>query len=113
VFFDGSGPPIELRTRAEVEQVNGSLPCGATLISVSRHGRFVNALFRLGSRQGVRGATSCGSGTGLTARTDFLIQGGRILEWLRAPDEPGDNGSRRSPPSPPAPSSTTGGGPLA
>src|ERR1019366_8619235 len=71
---------------------NETLPCGAKLISASRLGRYVNALFRLTDRPGPGGG-GCGSGAGQTARTDFLIADGRILEWIRAPDQPG--GQRR------------------
>jgi hypothetical protein len=106
VFFDGSSPPVRLSTRAQVEHVNAALPCGATLIMVSRRGAFLDALFRLGNRAGPGGTGGCGSGTGQTARTDFLIRGGHIVEWLRAPDEPGDNGTSPGPaPSPSAPGS--------
>lgn len=93
VFFTGSGPPVELTSLGDVEHVNAALPCGAKLISLSRHGRYVDALFRLTNRPGPGGEGGCGSGTGQTARTFFLIGDGRILQWLRAPDQPGDNGS--------------------
>jgi hypothetical protein len=110
VFFDGSSPPVRLSTRAQVVRVNAALPCGATLIMVSRRGGFLDALFRLGNRAGPGGTGGCGSGTGQTARTDFLIRGGHIVEWLRAPDEPGDNGTSPGPaPSAPgSPSSSPG-----
>lgn len=101
VFFAGSGPPIELRSLAEVEAVNAALPCGATFLSARARGRYVNALFRLTSRTGPGGTGGCGSGAGETARTNFLIRDGQIVAWLRAPDEPGDNGSPRTPPLPP------------
>jgi hypothetical protein len=84
------GPVIEtIHTRLEARVANASLPCGARFISADRRGRFINALFRLTDRPGVGGG--CGSGIGQTARTDFLIRGGRIVEWIRAPDDPGDN----------------------
>ncbi len=106
VFFTGSGPPVELRSLAQVETANAALPCGARFISARPRGRYVNALFRLTDRPGPGGATGCGSGNGQTARTNFLIRGGRIVEWLRAPDEPGDNGTPRQPPAQsPAPTS--------
>ena len=34
-------------------------------------------------------------------RYEIGFRDGRIVEWLRAPDQPGDNGSRRTPPGPP------------
>jgi hypothetical protein len=133
VFFEGSGPPVQIRSRVAAQIVNAALPCGALLISTHREGRFVNALFRLTNRPGRGGAGGCGSGTGQTARTNFLIENRHIVEWLRAPDQPGDNGSPKTgprqaappgtvPAAPPAPEPTTptspdttpgGGTPLA
>ncbi len=114
VFFTGNGPPVELRSFGQVEIANASLPCGARFLSARRQGRYVNALFRLTNRPGPGGEQGCGSGTGQTARTDFLIRDGRIIQWVRAPDEPGDNGTPRTVPQPTAPGTTPGGGsPLA
>jgi hypothetical protein len=114
VFYTGNGPPVELRSFAQVRLANASLPCGARFLSAHREGRYVNALFRLTDRPGVGGEQGCGTGTGLTARTDFLIQSGRIVQWIRAPDEPGDNGTQRTTPPPTPPGTTPGGGtPLA
>jgi hypothetical protein len=118
IFFAGSGPPVELRSLADAETVNAELPCGARFLAAKLEGRYVNVLFRLTNRPGPGGASGCGSGTGETARTDFVIRGGLIVEWLRAPDEPGDNGTPPAPttttPTAPAPSPpsgpTTGGG---
>jgi len=87
---DGEPKVTAIRTFAQAVSANASLPCGAALISAQRRGRYVNALFRLTSRPGQGGG--CSSGAGGTARTNFLIRHGRILEWIRAPDEPGDNG---------------------
>jgi hypothetical protein len=101
VFFLGSGPPVQIRSRIGAQIVNAALPCGALLISTHREGRFVNALFRLTNRPGRGGA--CGSGTGETARTNFLIEHGQIVEWLRAPDQPGDNGTPKTGPGQAAP----------
>jgi hypothetical protein len=105
---------LVIRTLAEAEAANETLPCGARLISASRRGRYVSALFRLTDRPGPGGG-SCGSGAGLTGRTDFLISHGRIVEWIRAPDQPGDNGSSGSGGSTgpaPAPATPTTTGPL-
>jgi hypothetical protein len=114
VFFTGNGPPVELRSIAQVDVANASLPCGARFLSAHREGPYVNALFRLTNRPGPGGEQGCGTGTGQTARTDFLIQDGRIVQWIRAPDEPGDNGTPRTAPPPTAPGTTPGGGtPLA
>jgi hypothetical protein len=125
VFFAGDGPPLRIRSHAQAEAVNAALPCGAKLISTHRIGRYVNALFRLTDRSGRGGQGGCGSGAGQTARTNFLIEDGLIVQWLRAPDQPGDNGMPRHAPGPgtgtaPAPTTPTspdttpgGGTPLA
>lgn len=102
VFFFGTGPVIELRSLRQVEAVNAGLPCGAVFLSARALGRYVNALFRLTNRPGPGGADGCGSGTGQTARTNFLIRNGQIVGWLRAPDQPGDNGSSPTQPLPPS-----------
>jgi hypothetical protein len=111
VFFAGDSAPIVLHSVAQVQGANAALPCGATYLSAHRQGRYVNALFRLTNRAGPGGGQGCGSGTGQTARVTFLIRDGRIVQWLRASDEPGDNGSPRTPPSPsqPAPVTPPGG----
>jgi hypothetical protein len=105
VFFSG-GPPIEMRSLSQVESVNSGLPCGAKFLSARVRGRLINVLFRLTNRPGPGGAAGCGAGTGQTARTNFLIRNGHIVEWLRAPDEPGDNGTPKTPQAQP-PSQTT------
>jgi hypothetical protein len=97
---------VEIRTLREAEVANAALPCGAMLVSTSRRGRFVNALFRLTARPGP-GGSNCAGGVGETARTDFVIANGKILQWVRAPDDPGDNGSPRTAPTPTAPTPTS------
>jgi hypothetical protein len=93
---------ITIGTLGEAEEANASLPCGAVLLSTDQRGRYVNALFRLTGRAGV-GGSDCGTGAGQTARTNFVIVGGRILEWIRAPDDPGDNGTVPTVPTAPTP----------
>lgn len=110
VFFVGDGAPVVLRSEAEVQTANAALPCGATYLSAHTQGPFVNALFRLTNRPGPGGQLGCGSGVGQTARVNFVIRGGRIVQWLRAPDAPGENGSPRVAPSPSQPAP---GGPPA
>ncbi len=83
-------PPPRRSTRPSRVARSSSPPTGSV--------RYVNALFRLTDRSGRGGQGGCGSGTGSTARTNFLIENGHIVQWLRAPDEPGDNGSPRRPP---------------
>jgi hypothetical protein len=89
-----------IRTRSDAELANAELPCGAIFISADQRGRYVNALFRLTDRPGLGGR--CGKGTGQTARTNFLMVGGLIVQWIRAPDEPGDQ-TRSTPPRPAPP----------
>jgi hypothetical protein len=99
----GSALLITITTAAQAEAANETLPCGAQLVSTDRRGRYVNALFRLTGRPGP-GGSDCGGGVGQTARTNFVIAHGRIVEWIRAPDDPGDNGGPRGQPAPtPAP----------
>jgi hypothetical protein len=116
VFDDGPGALLTIHNLAQAEVANEALPCGAKFISADQRGRYVNALFRLTGRSGPGGG-NCGSGAGETARTDFVIQNGRISEWLRAPDDPGDNGSPGPSPSPspspsPGPAPSPGATPL-
>ncbi len=108
VFANGVGNSgqligVVIRTEQEAERINESLPCGALLISTIRQGKYVNAAFRLTGRAGP--GAGCGSGTGETANTDFLIRGGRIVEWLRAPAA-----SRNPPHVPKVPASPQGSG---
>jgi hypothetical protein len=107
---NGHVPVITIRTRVEAAAINSTLPCGAVFISADQRGRYVNALFRLTDRPGPGGG--CGSGTGQVARTNFVIAGGRIVQWIRAPEDPGDNQGRNSPPAPGPPSTPQGGVPF-
>ncbi len=77
-------PPLELTSRDDVIAFNESLPCGAELIRAERQGKFTVATFELTERPG---PGKCGPGTGETARTAFVIEDGKIVEWLRAADE--------------------------
>src|SRR5947209_363345 len=92
----GSALVIRIVTTVQAEAANATLPCGAQLISTDQRGRFVNALFRLTGRPGL-GGTDCGGVVGATARTNFVIAHGRIVEWLRAPSDPGDPGDNAPP----------------
>jgi len=104
-FFDGAGAAISIRNEAEARAANAALPCGALLISATRRGRFVSALFRLTNRPGPD--AGCGSGTGQLARTDFVISHGRILAWIRAPETGGG-----APPGRTGPRTPQSSGPL-
>lgn len=99
----GNALVLTIGTRAQAQEANATLPCGARFISADQRGRYVNALFRLTGRPGPGGG-NCGGGAGQTARTNFVISHGLIVEWIRAPDDPGDNGgSAPAPPTPVAP----------
>ncbi len=98
----GGAVVITIGTVAQAVAANASLPCGAMLLSADQRGRYVNALFRLTGRPGP-GGSDCGTGVGSTARTNFVIIHGRIVEWIRAPDDPGDNGSPAVPAQPSVP----------
>ena len=91
------GQPIyHITRRAQAVAFQAVLPCGARLLSAVRDGRYVNALFRLTMRPGA----TCDS-PGQTARTDFVIRRGKIAEWRRAPDQPGDGSSTPTAPATP------------
>jgi hypothetical protein len=92
-------PVIAIHALGQAEAVNATLPCWAEFISADR---YVNVLFLLTDRAGPRGG--CGSGTGQLARTNFVIAGDRIVQWIRAPYDPGDNRPGGLPPGPAAPS---------
>jgi hypothetical protein len=104
---NGNVVGINIRTRAEAEAANASLPCGARLISAAEQGRYINALFRLTNRPGPGGG--CGTGAGQTARTNFVIRNGRIVQWIRAPSQPGDNPPQAAPATPTTPTTPAGG----
>jgi hypothetical protein len=86
------GIALRIESFDQAEAANETLPCGAKLVSADQRGRYTNALFRLTGRPGP-GGSDCGGGVGSTARTNFLVEHGRIVEWIRAPDDPGDNGT--------------------
>jgi hypothetical protein len=92
---NGNVVVVSIRSAADARAANSSLPCGAVFISADQRGRYVNALFRLTNRAGPGGG--CAGGAGVTARTNFVIRRGRIAEWIRAPDDPGDNPGPASP----------------
>ena len=104
----GAALVIPIGTRAQAAAANASLPCGAEFLSADQRGRYVNALFRLTGRPGL-GGSDCGTGVGETARTNFVIIDGRIVEWLRAPDDPGDNRTPVVPAQPPQPAPAPAG----
>jgi hypothetical protein len=96
----GNALVLNIHSVSEAVAAQTTLPCGARLISTDRRGRYVNALFALTGRPGP-GGSSCGGSVGTTARTNFVIADGRILKWIRAPSEPGDQGTSPAPSGPP------------
>jgi hypothetical protein len=97
----GQGVLIRIRSHHDAVLANESLPCGARFVSAVQHGRFVDALFVLTARPGP-GGSACAGGVGATARTFFLIVGGHIRTWIRAPDSQGP-GPAQPTPAPPNP----------
>lgn len=90
VGANGAVSVIKIHNRAQALLANETLPCGARLLSTDMRGQYVNALFVLTGRPGP-GGSSCTPGVGQTARTNFVIAGGRIIAWIRAPSDPGDS----------------------
>jgi hypothetical protein len=90
IQVDPAAPAVTLHTQADVRAANQAFPCGARLLSTRVVSGYVDSLFLLGNRPG-GGPGGCGSGTGLTARVAFVIRSGRIVQWLRIPNEPGDS----------------------
>ena len=86
--WNGGGSPVRLTTRAAVRFWNESLPCGAKLESMRRSGNYALGTFVLTERPG---KGRCGTGTGHRARVAFLVRGGRIIQWIRAPDPSSEN----------------------
>jgi hypothetical protein len=104
VFYNGPGDEFVLHSLAAAVLVNRLLPCGAEYVSATKRGPYIDALFKLTNRSGPGGAShGCANGTGTTARVNFIISNGKITHWLRAPSQPGDNGT-----TPPAGGSATG-----
>jgi limonene-1,2-epoxide hydrolase len=71
---------VRIESLEAARRFNRSLPCGAELVGAETAGDFTTATFRLTERPG---AGTCGSGTGETAATAFVIERGKIVEWRR------------------------------
>jgi hypothetical protein len=76
-------PPLELNSREDVIAFNEALPCGAELTRAETDGDYTVATFELTERPG---PGECGEGTGESAMTAFVIEGGKIVELRRADD---------------------------
>ena len=86
-----NGVLLEIEDEADARRFNAALPCGAELIRAETQGRFTTATFELTERPG---AGLCGTGTGATAQTAFVIEDGLIVEWRRV-GVSGGEGPRR------------------
>lgn len=89
-----NGVTLRIEDLEDARRFSASLPCGAILEEATEEGEYVIATFRLGEKAN---SNACGDGAGETARTAFLIEEGKIVEWRRIADETGR----------PAPSSST------
>lgn len=77
---ENGGVVFEIESPDDARLFNASLPCGAELTSAAAEGELTIATFRLTERPG---PGSCGSGTGRSAMTAFVIEDGEIVEWRR------------------------------
>jgi hypothetical protein len=71
---------LQIESLDDARRFNQSLPCGARLVRAEAQGQFTTATFHLTERPG---PGFCGPGTGETAKTSFVIRGGKIVEWRR------------------------------
>jgi hypothetical protein len=78
-----------LKTRAQVASWHSALPCSGRIVSIAIHGRYADAVFRLGNR----GSSKC-DGPGTLAAARFEIRGGKIVSWeqIAVPAKQADNG---------------------
>jgi hypothetical protein len=80
--------PFRLVTMRAIREFNEGLTCGARFESAERDKVYVVATFRLTNRRDRPGA--CAQGVGHRARTIFLLREGKIVQWIRAADPPGE-----------------------
>jgi hypothetical protein len=78
--------PVQVRINDHADAVafNESLPCGAEVVAAESTGEKTIVTFELSERPG----GGCGPGAGGTARTSFVIENGKIVEWWRLGDPP-------------------------
>ncbi len=81
--FAQNGFTFHIETFDQARKFNASLPCGAVVEEATEEGRYIIVTFRLGDKAN---SNDCGAGAGQTARTAFLIDHGKIVEWRRVPD---------------------------
>ncbi len=70
-----------LRTRKQVALWHSGLPCSGRILSIAIHGRYADAVFRLGDR---RGSSPCDA-PGTLAAARFEIVEGKIVAWEQIP----------------------------
>jgi hypothetical protein len=83
--FQNSTPVLTIDTPIEKLAIQKSLPCGAKIRQAGGPAPFVVLVFVLTQRPG----GNCGTGAGKTARGAIRVAHGRIVEWYRLPDDPG------------------------
>lgn len=101
--IDPAGPVGRIAKPADAHALDESLPCGAKLLDARAGGGYIDALFLLTQRPGAR----C-DGPGGTARVAFRIRAGKIVEWRRIADEPGDTDRGTAPKQQKPPQGTPG-----
>jgi hypothetical protein len=77
------GLTATLRTRAEAEAFNRSLPCAGRITKLETRDEFVTATFALGQRPGHQ----CDA-PGARATAVFRVRGGKIVLWHQLGSEP-------------------------
>ncbi|MBA3327416.1 MAG: hypothetical protein H0T43_03850 [Solirubrobacterales bacterium] len=88
-------PVLTLRSEADTRAFNRALPCGAVLTRSGGACAYTITTVRLTQRPGA----DCGSGAGGSARNAIRVRDGKIVEWYRLPEDPGDGrgGPERAP----------------
>lgn len=81
-----NGVTAHIEDAADAQRFSASLPCGAILEEAAEQGKYVIATFRLGEKAN---SNACRDGAGQLARTAFLIEDGKIVEWRRVAAESG------------------------
>jgi hypothetical protein len=83
--FQNATPVLTIDSAIEKLAIQKSLPCGARIKQAGGPAPFVVLVFVLTQRRG----GDCGTGAGHTARGAIRVANGRIAEWYRLPDDPG------------------------
>ncbi len=96
-FADGTvvqnlTPPMRLADRAARVAFNEQFPCGAEIVDASSVKGYLVVTYRLTDR-----ADSPCDGPGGKAAGTIKVEGGKMTEWYRLPDPPGDDGKPAGP----------------